>query len=255
MQGAKVISIANQKGGVGKTTTSINLGASLAALECKTLIIDADPQANTTSGLGYQLKDPSCGIYNCMLEQKAIEDIIIATKERDLFLAPASIDLVGLEIEIVHHNKREYLLKKAIDSIKTQFDLILIDCSPSLGLMTLNALCASDSVIIPVQCEYFALEGLSKLLTTILHVQKKKNPYLEIEGILMTMYDARTRLNNQIVEEVSKYFESKVFKTIIPRNVTLGESPSHGLPAIMMDVDSKGAIAYLNLATEIVNKL
>jgi chromosome partitioning protein len=250
---AKTIAIANQKGGVGKTTTTINLGGSLGALEYKTLIIDADPQANSTSGLGF---DPTNmdNIYECLVNQANPQNLILETNSPNLFLLPSHIDLVGAELEMIEMAEREYLLKKAIAKIADQYDVILIDCSPSLGLITVNALAAADAVLIPVQCEYFALEGLSKLLNTIKIVQTRLNPELAIEGMLLTMYDTRLRLANQVVDEVKTHFQEMVFDTIIHRNTTLSESSSHGVPAIMHDAASKGAINYLNLAREILQK-
>lgn len=250
---AKTIAIANQKGGVGKTTTTINLGGSLGALEYKTLIIDADPQANSTSGLGF---DPTSmdNIYECLVNQANPMDLILETSSPNLYLLPSHIDLVGAELEMIEMAEREFLLKKAIAKIADQYDVILIDCSPSLGLITVNALAAADAVLIPVQCEYFALEGLSKLLNTIKIVQTRLNPDLAIEGMLLTMYDTRLRLANQVVDEVKTHFQEMVFDTIIHRNTTLSESSSHGVPAIMHDAASKGAINYLNLAREILQK-
>ena len=250
----KIISIANQKGGVGKTTTSINLAASLAALEYKTLIVDADPQANATSGVGIDPKQVEAGIYECMVDDVDVYDCIIETDINYLDLLPSHIDLVGAEIELVDYEDREGKMKVVLEGIRDDYDFIIIDCSPSLGLITVNALTASDSVIIPVQCEYFALEGLGKLLNTIKIIQSRLNENLEIEGILLTMYDVRLRLSNQVVDEVMTHFKSMVFETLIPRNIKLSESPSFGLPAIAHDAESKGAISYLNLAKEIANK-
>ncbi|MFY0626670.1 MAG: ParA family protein [Reichenbachiella sp.] len=248
----KIIAIANQKGGVGKTTTSINLAASLAALEYRTLIVDADPQANATSGIGEDPKQVKAGIYECMVDEVDPYECIIKSDIEFLDLLPSHIDLVGAEVELVDYEAREGKMKTVLDSIKDDYDFIIIDCSPSLGLITINALTAADSVMIPVQCEYFALEGLGKLLNTIKIIQSRLNPELEIEGILLTMYDVRLRLSNQVVEEVTTHFKSMVFDTLIPRNIKLSESPSFGLPAIAHDADSKGAISYLNLAHEIV---
>lgn len=250
----KVISIANQKGGVGKTTTSMNLGASLAVLEFKTLLIDADPQANSTSGVGFDPKNIKTSIYECIIDDVAPRDIILSTATPHLDLIPAHIDLVGAEIEMIDLPEREKRMKKVVDQIKADYDFIIIDCSPSLGLITVNSLSASDSVIIPVQCEYFALEGLGKLLNTIRIVQTRLNPDLDIEGILLTMYDSRLRLSNQVVKEVKSHFQQMVFETIITRNTTLGEAPSYGETVIMYDAQSKGAINYLNLAREILTK-
>lgn len=250
----KIIAVANQKGGVGKTTSAINLAASLAALEYKTLLVDADPQANATSGIGYDPKDISTSIYECMVDGINAADIIISSSIDFLDLIPSHIDLVGAEVEMINLPNREEKMKEALAPIKDKYDFIIIDCSPSLGLITVNSLTAANSVIIPVQCEYFALEGLGKLLNTIKIIQSRLNQELEIEGILLTMYDVRLRLSNQVVEEVKLHFQQIVFDTIIPRNVKLSESPSFGLPAIMHDADSKGAISYLNLAREIVEK-
>jgi chromosome partitioning protein len=231
----RIIAIANQKGGVGKTTTAINLAASLAALEKKVLIVDADPQANATSGIGVDTRTINSTVY-------------------DLMILPSNIDLVGAEIEMLEMHEREKVLKKVITSIKDDYDYILIDCSPSLGLLTVNALTASDSVIIPVQCEYFALEGLGKLLNTIKIIQNNLNPALEIEGFLLTMYDSRLRLSNQVADEVNKHFQQMVFNTIIQRNVKLSEAPSFGQPAILYDAESRGTVNYLNLAKELIEK-
>lgn len=250
----KIIAIANQKGGVGKTTTAINLGASLAALEYKTLVIDADPQANSTSGLGMNPKEVRKSIYDCMISEIAVKEVITPSSFDYLDIIPSHIDLVGAEIEMINIKNREERMKEALAPIKKDYDFILIDCSPSLGLVTVNALTASDSVIIPVQCEYFALEGLGKLLNTVKIIQTRLNTDLEIEGILLTMYDARLRLANQVVEEVSLHFKELVFKTIIPRNIRLSESPSFGLPAIAHDAESKGTQSYLNLAQEVLDK-
>lgn len=250
----KVIAIANQKGGVGKTTTAMNLAASLAVLEFKTLVIDADPQANTTSGLGHDPKSIENSIYECMVDGVDIYSIILKTEIEHLELVPSHIDLVGAEIEMINLESREEKMKTVIASVRDQYDFVIIDCSPSLGLITINALTAANSVIIPVQCEYFALEGLGKLLNTIKIIQTRLNPDLEIEGILLTMYDVRLRLSNQVVDEVRVHFKNLVFDTIIPRNVRLSESPSFGLPVIAFDADGKGAVAYLNLAQEIASK-
>lgn len=251
---SKIIAIANQKGGVGKTTTAINLAASLAALEHKTLLIDADPQANTTSGVGVNPREVKYSIYECMIGSCSIEEAIQQTDIHYLEIIPSHINLVGAEVEMVNMEKREERMKKALVQIRAQYEYIIIDCSPSLGLITVNALTAADSLIIPVQCEYFALEGLGKLLNTIKIIQARLNPQLEVEGILLTMYDVRLRLSNQVVEDVRNHFKHLVFDTIIPRNVRLSESPGFGIPVIAHDADSKGAISYLNLSKEILNK-
>lgn len=250
----KVIAIANQKGGVGKTTTTINLSASLAALEYKTLIIDADPQANSTSGLGFNPKEIENSIYECMVDGIQAKDIVLETDIENLHLIPSHIDLVGAEIEMINLKNREEKMKEAIADLRNEYDFVIVDCSPSLGLITINSLVASDSVIVPVQCEYFALEGLGKLLNTIKIIQSRLNTNLAIEGILLTMYDLRVRLSNQVVAEVTSHFQNMVFNTIIPRNIRLSEAPSFGIPAIAHDADSKGAISYLNLAREILAK-
>ncbi|MFO7822317.1 MAG: AAA family ATPase [Cyclobacterium sp.] len=250
----KVIAIANQKGGVGKTTTAMNLAASLAVLEYKTLVIDADPQANTTSGLGYDPKSIDTSIYECMVNENDIREIIISTEIDNLDLVPSHIDLVGAEVEMVNLENREEKMRAVISEVREEYDFIIIDCSPSLGLITINALTAANSVIIPVQCEYFALEGLGKLLNTIKIIQTRLNQDLEIEGILLTMYDVRLRLSNQVVDEVKMHFKNMTFETIIPRNVKLSESPSFGMPVVAFDATGKGAVAYLNLANEIATK-
>jgi chromosome partitioning protein len=250
----KIIAIANKKGGVVKTTTAINLAASLAVLECKTLIVDADPQANSTSGLGLNPKEIKQGIYECMVNDVEPKDAIVTNDLKYLDVLPSHIDLVGAEVEMVNIERREEKMREALKRIKDNYDFIIIDCSPSLGLITINALTAADSVIIPVQCEYFALEGLGKLLNTIKIIQTRLNPRLEIEGILLTLYDSRTSLGNQVVEEVRTHFSKMTFKTIIPRNIKLSESPSFGLPVIVHDAESKGAISYLNLAHEVLAK-
>lgn len=250
----KIISIVNQKGGVGKTTTAINLAASLAVLEYKTLVVDADPQANTSSHLGIDPKNVRLGLYEVMINDAQISDTILKTEFEYLDLLPSNIDLVGAEIELINLPNRERILRYALDKVRSQYDFIIIDCSPSLGLITTNALTASDSVIIPVQCEYFALEGLGKLLNTVKIVQSNLNPDLQIEGLLLTMYDMRLRLSNQVVEEVKMHFQQLVFDTIIQRNTRLSEAPSHGKPVISYDADCKGTINYLNLAKELLQK-
>jgi len=250
----KIIAIANQKGGVGKTTTSVNLAASLGVLEKKVLLIDADPQANASSGLGVNVEEVENGTYQVLEHTSSAKSAITKTNAPNVDIIPAHIDLVAIEIELVDKEKREYMLKDAITDLKDNYDFILIDCAPSLGLLTLNALTAADSVIIPIQCEYFALEGLGKLLNTIKSVQRIHNESLDIEGMLLTMYDSRLRLSNQVVEEVQKHFSDMVFKSIIQRNVRLGEAPSYGESIINYDVSSKGAANYLNLAKEIIVK-
>ena len=250
----KVIAIANQKGGVGKTTTAVNLASALAVLEKKILLIDADPQANATSGLGVNVDEKNVGTYELLEHTAAVEETIIQTSVPHLDLIPSHIDLVAIEIELVDKNQREFMLKKALENVIDTYDFILIDCAPSLGLITLNALTAANSVIIPIQCEYFALEGLGKLLNTIKSVQKIHNEALDIEGLLLTMYDARLRLSNQVVEEVKKHFDTMVFKTIIQRNIRLSEAPSYGENIIEYDATSKGAKNYLSLAEEVLKK-
>ena len=250
----KIIAIANQKGGVGKTTTSVNLAASLGVLEKKVLLIDADPQANATSGLGIDVEKVELGTYQLLEHSIKANEAIMKTSSPNLDIIPSHIDLVAIEIELVDKDEREYMLKQAITHLKEDYDYILIDCAPSLGLLTLNALTAADSVIIPIQCEYFALEGLGKLLNTIKSVQKIHNKNLDIEGLLLTMYDSRLRLSNQVVEEVQKHFNEMVFSTIIQRNVRLSEAPSYGESIINYDAGSKGASNYLSLAHEIIKK-
>lgn len=250
----KIIAIANQKGGVGKTTTTINLAASLGVLEKKVLLIDADPQANASSGLGIDVEKVEKGTYRLLEHSTSAKEAILPTNSPNVDIIPAHIDLVAVEIELVDVENRESMLKRAIKEIKDDYDYILIDCAPSLGLLTLNALTSAHSVIIPIQCEYFALEGLGKLLNTIKSVQKVHNSDLDIEGLLLTMYDARLRLSNQVVEEVKKHFDEMVFKTIIQRNVRLGEAPSYGESIISYDAGSKGANNYLSLAQELIEK-
>jgi chromosome partitioning protein len=250
----KIIAIANQKGGVGKTTTSVNLAASLGVLEKKVLLIDADPQANASSGLGIDVENVEIGSYQVLEHSNTPEEAIVKSSSPNVDVIPAHIDLVAIEIELVDKENREYMLKQALEKIKENYDYIVIDCAPSLGLLTLNALTAADSVIIPIQCEYFALEGLGKLLNTIKSVQKIHNPELDIEGLLLTMYDSRLRLSNQVVEEVQKHFNDMVFKTIIQRNVKLSEAPSFGESIIAFDATSKGATNYLSLAEEVIQK-
>jgi chromosome partitioning protein len=251
---ARIIGVANQKGGVGKTTTAINLAASLAILEYKTLLVDADPQANSTTGVGFDLHNVQQSLYDCFINGVAAKDVTLKTEISYLDLIPSHIDLVGAEIEIINHPNREYVLKEILAPVKDDYDFIIIDCSPSLGLITVNALVAADSVLIPVQSEFFALEGLGKLLNTIKIVQNRLNTSLIIEGILMTMYDGRLRLSNQVVSEVRKHFEGIVFDSIIHRNARLSEAPSFGKPVVLYDSDCKGAINYLNLAKEILQK-
>jgi len=251
---SKVIALANQKGGVGKTTTAINLAASLAVLEKKVLLIDADPQANATSGLGFDIRAIKSSIYECLIDDLNPHDIVLKAEVPGLDIIPSHIDLVGAEIEMVNLPNREKIMKHVIEKIRNDYDYVLIDCSPSLGLITVNALSAADSVIIPVQCEYFALEGLGKLLNTIKFIQTRLNPALEIEGFLLTMYDARLRLSNQVVDEVTKHFQQMVFKTLIQRNIKLSESPSFGKPVILYDASSTGSINYLNMAKELLQK-
>jgi chromosome partitioning protein len=250
----KVIAVANQKGGVGKTTTAINLGACFGVLEYKTLLIDADPQANATSGLGIDLATVNKGTYEALLGDTNLVDSIVSTSSPNLDLLPARIDLVGAEIELISKEEREHQLRKALDTVRDEYDFIIIDCSPSLGLITINSLVAADAVLIPVQCEYFALEGLGKLLNTIKIVQNGLNATLNVEGILLTMYDTRLRLANQVVDEVRTHFQDLVMKTIIHRNTRLGEAPSFGESIIMHDASSKGSINYLNLAREILQR-
>ena len=250
----KIFALANQKGGVGKTTTTINLAASLATLEKTVLVVDADPQANASSGLGVDLNEVDCSLYECIIDHKDVREAIYTTDIDGLDIIPSHIDLVGAEIEMLNLDNREKVIKQVLAPIKDEYDYILIDCSPSLGLITVNALTAADAVIIPVQCEYFALEGISKLLNTIKIIKSKLNPKLEIEGFLLTMYDSRLRLANQIYDEVKRHFQELVFKTVNQRNVKLSECPSHGLPVILYDAESAGAKNHLRLAEEIINK-
>lgn len=251
----KIIAVANQKGGVGKTTTTINLAASLATLEKTVLVVDADPQANASSGLGVDIKEVDCSLYECIIDHTDVKEAIYTTDIDGLDIIPSHIDLVGAEVEMLKiKNNREKMMKELLAPMRDEYDYILIDCAPSLGLITVNCLTAADSVIIPVQCEYFALEGISKLLNTIKIIKTKLNPRLEIEGFLLTMYDSRLRLANQIYDEVKRHFQELVFKTVIQRNVKLSESPSHGLPVILYDAESAGAKNHLNLAKEIIDK-
>ncbi len=250
----KIISLANQKGGVGKTTTAINLAASLAALEYKVLLADTDPQANATSGIGFDVRNIKASIYDCLVDDKHPGDVILQSEIEGLDLIPSTIDLVGAEIEMLNMPNREQVLKQVLEKVRDRYDFILVDCSPSLGLLTVNALTAADSVIIPVQCEYFALEGLGKLLNTIKIIQNRLNPELEIEGFLLTMYDTRLRLSNQVVDEVRRHFQQMVFETVVQRNIKLSEAPSFGKPVLLYDANSRGAVNYLSLARELLQK-
>lgn len=250
----RIIAIANQKGGVGKTTTAINLAASLASLEKKVLLVDTDPQANASSGLGFDPSEVGHTVYECLCGGLSAQEAIVHAQIDGLDLIPSHIDLAGADLELVETERREFILNEVLRSVANNYDYVLIDCSPSLGLITVNSLVAADSVIIPVQCEYFALEGISKLLNTIKLVKTRLNPRLEIEGFLMTMYDSRTRLNNQVYEEVKGHFQNLVFQTVIQRNIKLGEAPSHGLPALLYDAESRGAVNHLQLAQELIAK-
>ncbi len=250
----RILALANQKGGVGKTTTAINLAASLSSLEQKVLLVDTDAQANASSGVGIDIASVGNTIYECLCDGMAVEEVIQKTQVEGLDIIPSHIDLAGADLELLERERRELVLRSVLEPVKDKYDYIIIDCSPSLGLITVNSLVAADAIIIPVQCEYFALEGISKLLNTIKIIKDRLNPNLEIEGFLMTMYDSRTRLNNQIYEEVKEHFKDLVFETVIQRNIKLGEAPSYGLPALLYDADSRGAVNHLQLAREILKK-
>lgn len=250
----KIIAIANQKGGVGKTTTAFNLGACLALAKKKVLLVDADPQANATSGIGMQLEDSDLSIYECLVDGRAASEAVMHSSIDNLDIICSRIDLVGAEVELMNRRERESVLQRVLAEVRDNYDFILIDCSPSLGVITVNALTAADSVLIPVQAEYFALEGISQLLNTVRIIKSRLSPTLEIEGFLLTMYDARLKLANRIYEELQGHFGKMVFDTVIPRNIRLSESPSHGLPAILYDPDSRGAIAYVELAKELIRR-
>lgn len=251
---AKVIALANQKGGVGKTTSAINLAASLAVLEYKVLLVDADPQGNASSGFGFDVNNIKVGLYECLVDDADPTNNLLKTEIEGLEILPSNINLVGAEIEMLEQPNREKMMRGVLEKVRDKYDFVLIDCSPSLGLITVNALTAADSVIIPVQCEYFALEGLGKLLNTIKIIQNRLNPKLEIEGFLCTMYDSRLRLSNQVVEEVRRHFEDMVFETLVARNVKLSEAPSYGKPIVLYDATSNGSTNYLNLAREVLQK-
>ena len=251
---AKVIAVTNQKGGVGKTTTAVNLSACLAYIGKKTLLIDCDPQGNATSGFGFEKSDYELSVYDCLADSSKTKDAILKTQYTNMFVIPSSSDLSAAEIELAYEDKREFFLKGVISQIRDEFDFIIIDSPPSLGMITINILTASDSVLIPIQCEYYALEGVSQLINTVKSIKKKLNPKIDIEGILGTMYDGRTNLSIQVLEEIKRFFPTKIYKTIIPRNIRLSESPSFGEPIIKYDRTSKGAAAYMALAKEVISK-